>query len=116
MKILRFLLLLFILFRLSAVSLAGDVTWSAQWIMHPVVQPQEHAVIIFRRSLELAKKPSSFIIHLSADNHYRLFVNGQYVLRGPARGDLSHWFYETVDIAEYLKAGENVLAAEVVNW
>jgi alpha-L-rhamnosidase len=84
--------------------------------MHPSVQPQEHAVILFRRNFELQDKPSSFIIHLSADNHYRLFVNGKYVLRGPARGDLSHWFYETVDIAEYLKAGRNVLAAEVINW
>eukprot|EP01041_Mallomonas_annulata_P041489 gene41489-65579_t len=26
---------------------------------------------------------------------------------GPARGDIAHWNYETVDIATYLKAGKN---------
>ena len=81
--------------------------WTAQWIMHPTVQPQAHAVVLFRKNFELTKKPDSFVVHVSADNHYRLFVNGQYILRGPARGDLSHWFYETVDIAKYLQSGEN---------
>ncbi len=95
---------------------AEGINWNAQWIMHPSVEPQSHSVILFRKDFELAGKPSKFIIHLSADNHYRLFVNGKYITRGPARGDLSHWFYETVDIAGYLENGKNVLAAEVVNW
>ncbi len=104
------------LFYLLSGSFAGEINWKAQWIMHPTSNPQEHAVIIFRRQFTLSEKPGSFVIHLSADNHYRLFVNGIYVLRGPARGDLSHWFYETVDIAQYLHQGKNTLAAEVVNW
>lgn len=90
--------------------------WTAQWIMHPTVKPQDHAVVLFRKTFQLAEKPESFVVHVSADNHYRLFVNGKYILRGPARGDISHWFYETVDIAEYLQPGENIIAAEVVNW
>ncbi len=90
--------------------------WKAHWIMHPDVQPQSHAVVLFRKNFNLQEKPDSFIIHVSADNHYRLFVNGKYILRGPARGDLAHWFYETVDIADYLQPGKNVIAAEVVNW
>jgi hypothetical protein len=56
--------------------------------------------VLFRKNFELTENPKSFIVHVSADNHYRLFVNGQYIMRGPARGDLSHWFYETVDITE----------------
>jgi hypothetical protein len=95
---------------------AEDVKWTAHWIMHPTVQPQDHAMILFRKSFELPAKPASFVVHVSADNHYRLFVNGKYVTRGPARGDISHWFYETLDLAEFLQAGENVIAAEVVNW
>jgi len=95
---------------------AQDVYWKAHWIMHPTVQPQAHSVVLFRRSFELPAKPEKFIVHLSADNHYRLFVNGIYVMRGPARGDITHWFYETVDIATYLVAGKNTIAAEVINW
>jgi hypothetical protein len=92
------------------------VQWNAHWIMHPSVQPNDHQMIFFRKSFDLASKPAKFVIHLSADNHYRLFVNGKYILRGPARGDIEHWFFETVDIAPYLTAGKNSIAAEVVNW
>jgi len=99
-----------------SISFAQDVKWNAHWIMHPTVEPHSHALILFRKDFELPKKPEKFVVHLSADNHYRLFVNGKYITRGPARGDISHWFYETIDIAENLKAGKNTIAAEVVNW
>ena len=102
MKILRPVLILACLIHIPFLAFASEVEWKAQWIMHPTVQPQDHAVIIFRKTFDMPAEPDDFIIHLSADNHYRLFVNGNYILRGPARGDLEHWFYETVDIAEYL--------------
>ncbi len=111
----RIICFLFPLFLFAFFSAEG-VKWNAHWIMHPDVQPQSYAVILFRKNFELPANPKKFVIHVSADNHYRLFVNGQYVLRGPARGDLSHWFYETVDLAEYLQPGKNTIAAEVINW
>ena len=116
MNALKFVFVLLLVCPFSLRTFAEEVRWKAQWIMHPTVQPQEHAVIIFRKSFDLPSKPASFIIHLSADNHYRLFVNGQYILRGPARGDLANWFYETVDIAGFLRPGKNAVAAEVINW
>ncbi|MDR0845455.1 MAG: alpha-L-rhamnosidase N-terminal domain-containing protein, partial [Tannerella sp.] len=42
--------------------------------------------------------------------------NGTPVCWGPARGDISHWYYETVDVASLLQAGENVLAVTVWNF
>jgi hypothetical protein len=54
-------------------------------------------------------------VHVSGDNRYELFVNGTRVSWGPARGDLQHWRYETVDIAPQLRTGKNVLAAVVWN-
>jgi hypothetical protein len=110
--------LLFIYLLLLPIQLIANnpVRWTARWITHPELELQSHAVVLFRKSFDLTEKPDSFIVHVSADNHYRLFVNGKYVLRGPARGDLAHWFYETVDIADYLASGKNVIAAEVINW
>jgi len=101
---------------LSINSFSQDIKWTAQWIMHPTVQPQTHSMILFRKSFNLTAKPATFVVHVSADNHYRIFVNGKYITRGPARGDLSHWFYETLDLASYLQSGKNIIAAEVVNW
>ncbi len=90
--------------------------WTAEWITHPGIGENEYTVCHFRKSFELDRKPGIFIIHVSADNRYRLFVNNQPVCFGPARGDLKNWFFETVDIADYLEEGKNTIAALVYNF
>jgi alpha-L-rhamnosidase len=89
--------------------------WKASWIKVPDASDNGYGVYIFRKTLELAAKPASFVIHVSADNHYKLFVNEKIVSIGPARSDLANWRFETVDIAPYLKAGKNIVAAIVWN-
>lgn len=91
--------------------------WPASWITSPATQQREYGIYHFRKTflLPTATKPKSFLIHVSADNRYRLFVNGTAVSSGPARGDLFNWFFETIDIAPYLTEGENILAALVWN-
>jgi hypothetical protein len=91
-------------------------TWSAKWITVPGESPFDYGVFHFRRVFEQRGKLDSFVIHVTADNRYQLFVNGERAALGPARGDLNHWRYETVDIARYLRAGKNVLAAVVWNF
>jgi alpha-L-rhamnosidase len=91
-------------------------TWSARWIAVPNASPFDYGVYHFRRTFELAAKPASFVVHVTGDNRYQLFVNGERVVWGPARGDLNHWRYETVDIGPQLKAGKNVVAAVVWNF
>ena len=89
--------------------------WSARWIAPTDGSVFEYGVYHFRRAFKLPAKPSRFVVHVTADNRYQLFVNGKRASLGPARGDLNHWRYETVDIAPYLTAGRNVLAAVVWN-
>lgn len=89
--------------------------WNAQWITCPDVPQKDYGVFNFRKKLTLETVPDNFIIHVSADNRYRLFVNGQSVCFGPARGDIANWYFETIDIAPYLKAGDNMIAASVWN-
>jgi len=90
--------------------------WKAYWITHSSESVLDYGVFNFRKSFELVSVPSEFIIHISADNRYRLFVNGHAVCFGPARGDLAHWYYESVDISKFLKPGKNLLAAVVWNF
>ncbi|CAN5586207.1 hypothetical protein BH24GEM3_BH24GEM3_17130 [soil metagenome] len=90
--------------------------WSASWIAHPEAPGDAYGVYHFRRAFELPARPERFLVHVSADNRYRLFVNGAAVAEGPARGDLMHWRYETVDLAPHLRPGRNLLAAVVWNW
>ena len=89
--------------------------WNAKWIAAQNDPGNEYGIYYFRKSINLAAKPASFIIHLSADNRYKLFVNGTMVSLGPTRGDTYFWNYETVDLAPYLTTGKNIVAALVWN-
>ncbi len=90
--------------------------WLATWIVHPEAPGDSFGVYHFRRTFDLSARPDRFVVHVSADNRYRLLVNGAPASSGPARGDLMHWNYETVDLAAHLKAGRNTLAAVVWNY
>src|ERR1043166_5181156 len=83
-------------------NIAPDILtkkWDAFWIQAPKTNPHDYGVYHFRKKILLSEKPAHFIIHVSADNRYKLFVNGQMVCFGPAKGDLYHWNFETLEIA-----------------
>jgi alpha-L-rhamnosidase len=90
--------------------------WDAWWITCPGADPTDYGVYHFRKTITLAEVPDSFIVHVSADNRYRLYVNRQSVCTGPERWDLPHWRFESVDLAPFLKKGENIIAAVVWNF
>jgi len=101
-------------------QIANDKTvlskpWNAYWTALPNDPGREYGVYCFRKGVELAVKPASFIVKVSADNRYKLYVNGTLVSVGPARGDTYYWNFEMIDLAPYLVAGKNSIAAIVWN-
>jgi alpha-L-rhamnosidase len=90
--------------------------WHASWVTHPTAPLREPLVLHFRRSLTLDAAPASYPVRVSADNRFILYVNGQRVGDGPARGDLAHWRYERFDLAPFLHDGKNFVTATVWNW
>jgi len=91
-------------------------TWQAGWITHPAAPLREPIVLHFRRSVTLAAVPTTYIVRVSADNRFILYVNGHRVGDGPARGDLLHWRYERFDLAPFLQPGANLINATVWNF
>ena len=90
--------------------------WPANWIASPLAPAKAPGVFYFRKEIVLTTVPQHYWVHVSADNRFVLHVNGQYAAEGPARGDLLHWRFETVDLAPLLRAGNNVIAAVVWNF
>ena len=90
-------------------------TWRASWITHADAPAGGPATLLFRRDLDLARRPRTFPVHVSADNRFVLYVNGARVAAGPARSDIAHWRYETIDLAPHLRRGANVISAIVWN-
>ncbi|HUQ67319.1 MAG TPA: family 78 glycoside hydrolase catalytic domain [Flavitalea sp.] len=89
--------------------------WKASWIQVPGEPSTEYGVYLFRKQFDISTVPSTYLLHISADNRYKLFVNDTLVSLGPARGDITHWNYETADIAPFLHDGRNIIAVIVWN-
>ncbi|QJD77661.1 family 78 glycoside hydrolase catalytic domain [Spirosoma rhododendri] len=89
--------------------------WTAKWIACPGAPAKQYGVYHFRKTISLPQKPTRFLVHVSADNRYQLFVNGKRVALGPARSDPQHWYYDSIDLAPFLQSGANTLAALVWN-
>ena len=90
--------------------------WHAAWVTHPNAPLREPVVLHFKRALDLASSPANYIVRVSADNRFILYVNGSRIGDGPARGDLTHWRYERFDLAPLLKPGHNLITATVWNF
>lgn len=65
--------------------------------------------ILFRKNFTIDKCEDTFI-YISADDYYKLYINGQFVCQGPAAAYPFHYYYNKVDISKYLKKGENTVA------
>jgi hypothetical protein len=69
----------------------------------------------FRKDFTLASEIKEAILYITADESYRLWINGKYVTRGPARGYQSKWPYDRIDILMYLNKGHNYVSVEAYN-
>src|SRR3982751_1449950 len=59
----------------------------AFWIAPPEVPGDSFVVFHARRAFSLPSAPGRFVVHVSADNRYRLYVNGALVSSGPHGAD-----------------------------
>ncbi len=110
--------------------------WQAKWIRDPqfhCATPVNHAGkeygkkttfrhrkelqnhhMLVRKTMHVQKaRIDKAWIDISADDYYKLYINGKFVSQGPAQSDHLHYYYNHLDIAEYLAPGENVIAVHV---
>ncbi|HUV38811.1 MAG TPA: alpha-L-rhamnosidase N-terminal domain-containing protein, partial [Planctomycetota bacterium] len=88
--------------------------WQARWIWTrgPLTQPFHFSY--FRSSFDLAQAPAAASVVCAADSRYRLWVNGDYVGFGPARGHAKHPYYDTHAVK--LRKGANTVAFLVEHY
>lgn len=70
--------------------------------------------VAFRKQFAAAEAPRAAALHIFADVRYLLWINGQYAGRGPARFDPKGPEYDTLDIGNLVKPGDNTLAVVVM--
>lgn len=101
--------------------MAGKDTWTARWIWHQALPQASElartAICYFRRSFDLSRKDCSLKVRVSAENRYRLYVNGKTVNSGPCRtGSIYERYYDELDLSPFLLKGKNVISAVVVHY
>ena len=79
----RFILVVLILalfnkngFGQSNLAVSSPCITSAFWISHPQAGKHAYGVFHFRKSIICKKKPEKYVINISGDQRFRLFVNG----------------------------------------
>ncbi|MBK8027479.1 MAG: hypothetical protein IPK19_40365 [Chloroflexi bacterium] len=77
----------------------------------PWLAEETNRYVTFRRRFDLPGAVTQALAHVSADGRYQLFVNGQFVRRGPARCNPAWQYVDPIDLAPYLRPGPNVIAA-----
>ena len=80
---------------------------TANWIWRSVDGQSYNDVVVTRRSVQINGDLNHALVSITADSYYRLIVNGKWVCDGPARGWPEHYYYDRVDITDYLKQGDN---------
>lgn len=70
----------------------------------------QNSHILFRGRFCLDTLPRVAKIYITADDYYKLYINGRFVAQGPAPSYHLAYNYNTVDVGEYLVEGENLVA------
>lgn len=103
----------------SVISTEKKDDWTASWIWDKDNLTKENVWMCFGKDIVLDDVPQELIACISADSKYWLYINGTNVVfegnakRGPSQGD---GYYDSVDIAPYLKEGKNCIRALVWFW
>ena len=89
--------------------------WSANWIWTSFQGPN-NTWVDFRKKVTLSGKPTTAVTRIAAENKYWLYVNNILVVREgglETRPDLVNTYYDEIDLAPYLKDGDNIISALV---
>ena len=87
----------------------GQGPWPAQWVHFPSPVPIP-SVLAFRLRFSV---PSAALVrvHVTANERYRLYLDGRLAGEGSERGDADRWYFESYDLT--LAGGDHVLVAIV---
>jgi len=88
----------------------------ASWVWCPDIGEQKAGidltVLKFRKTFGVAEGDGTLMFDVSADERFVLFLDGKFVARGPNRGTVENWQYQTY-VAKGLEPGNHVFEAYV---
>lgn len=89
------------------------LAWPGMWLW---IEGSGSAFEVAQFSRIISEPPQDrfSMLHISADNRYKLYLDGELIGIGPQRGDLGNWFFDTYDLQPHIGQGDHVLT--VIAW
>lgn len=103
----------------SVIETEEKEDWQAKWIWDKDNLTEQNVWMCFSKTVNLDSVPETLTAYISADSKYWLYINGETVVyegsvkRGPEN---SGGYFDSIDIAPFLKKGENTINALVWYW
>ena len=101
------------------ISTKEKTNWRAKWIWDAENLTEKNVWMCLNKKVTLDKLPKKLVADISADSKYWLYISGEAVVfeggvkRGPNENGS---YYDSIDIAPYLRKGENSICALVWYW
>lgn len=101
---------------LASGLLPAQETWRARWIGKQEYRSETNTWLAFKKKVDVQTVPEKMVARIAADSKYWLWINDTLAVfegglkRGPSPGDT---YYDEVDIAPYLRKGENCISVLV---
>ncbi len=98
---------------LSMVIFAQEANWKAQWITAFEQQNETNNWTAYSKTFKVEDIPVEALAKIACDSKYWMWINGELAVfegqlkRGPSPKDT---YYDEVDIAPYLKQGDNYIS------
>ncbi len=101
---------------LASSLLPAQENWRARWIGKQEYRSETNTWLAFKKKVDVRTVPEKMVARIAADSKYWLWINDTLAVfegglkRGPSPGDT---YYDEVDIAPYLRKGENCISVLV---
>ncbi|MCQ6561063.1 alpha-L-rhamnosidase N-terminal domain-containing protein [Paenibacillus mendelii] len=90
--------------------------WEAQWIWTAGHESENNVYAEARKTFQLDSPAAKADIRITANQHYKLSINGKEVGRGPSPSDNQWKYFDSYDAAPYLQSGDNIIAVTAYNF
>ena len=94
-----------------ALQRSDSAAWrGAHWIWMTPDGPAKNEHVLFRKPFILTASAARATLRITANTAYDVYVNGNWIGRGPVRSDPQWQYVDAHDVAAHLREGENLLA------
>ena len=76
----------------------------------------ENVHTLFRQKFVITSadmEENAVFLDISADDYYKLYINGEFICQGPAPAYTSSYNYNQINISKFLNQGKNIIAVHV---